>query len=167
MMVKKMLKTEYCIVAGGCFWGVEYLMQSLPGVLSTTVGYTGGHTSHPTYEQVCSHATGHIEAVKIIFDSEKISYESIIKYFFEIHDPTQADGQGPDLGPQYVSCIFYHNDMQKKVAENIITHLTKKGLLVVTTLRDETTFWPAENYHQQYYEKNKKTPYCHVYTKRF
>ena len=161
------MKTEEVILGGGCFWGVEFLMRKLPGVLSTEVGYIGGKTDKPTYEQVCSHTTGYIEAVKIIFDPEKISYEKIIKYFCEIHNPEQSDGQGPDIGSQYISCIFYFDDCQKKSAENIIDQLKNKGFKVSTQLKPVSVFWKAEDYHQQYYEKNKKAPYCHFYTKRF
>lgn len=164
---KEVIKTEEIILGGGCFWGVEHLIRELPGILLTTVGYIGGKADHPTYEQVCSHATGHVEAVKIIFDPERISYEKIIKYFFEIHNPEQSDGQGPDIGSQYLSCIFYYDDEQKKNAENIMRQLKNKGFKVMTKLIPVSVFWKAEDYHQQYYEKNKKAPYCHFYTKRF
>lgn len=161
------VQTDEAIVAGGCFWGVEHLFKQLSGVLLTEVGYIGGATDHPTYEQVCSHTTGHVEAVRIVFDSEKISYEAILKYFFEIHDSTQQNGQGPDIGSQYLSQIFYFDDAQKKVADRVIDELKNKGFSVSTQLKPVEIFWPAEKYHQRYYEKNQQVPYCHRYTKRF
>jgi peptide methionine sulfoxide reductase msrA/msrB len=161
------LRTDEAIVAGGCFWGVEYLFQQLPGVLSTEVGYIGGTTAHPTYEQVCSHTTGHVEALRIVFDTAQLTYKKVIQYFFEIHDPTQANGQGPDHGSQYLSRIYYFNDAQKEMADTVKKELITKGLDVVTEIKPVSTFWPAENYHQQYYEKNKHVPYCHRWTKRF
>lgn len=161
------LKTEEAIVAGGCFWGVDYLFQQLPGVLLTEVGYTDGITQNPTYQQVCSHTTNHVEALRIVFDAEKTTYEKIIQYFFEIHDPTQQDGQGPDVGSQYLSRIFYFNDQQKQIAEKLKNQLIEKGLKIATIIKPVTIFWPAEEYHQHYYEKNNHAPYCHRWTKRF
>lgn len=159
--------TENLVVAGGCFWGVEHLLRQLPGVISTEVGYCGGKTEHPTYEQVCTQSSGHLEAVNVIFDANKITLENVLKYFFEIHDPEQVNGQGPDLGPQYLSAIFYQDETQKKVAENVIEQLTQKGFNVATALKPAGPFWKAEDYHQQYYAKNHKAPYCHFYVKRF
>lgn len=164
---KKTEKTETAIFAGGCFWGVEHLMQQQPGVLSIEVGYIGGHTKNPTYQEVCSKNTGHAEAVKIIFDPAKVSYTTLAKLFFEIHDPTQTDGQGPDLGDQYRSEIFYTTPRQKEIAEELIRKLKNKGYQVVTQVTPATTFWKAENYHQNYYNKTGKTSYCHRYTPRF
>ena len=164
---KAVMQTDEAIVAGGCFWGVEHLFKQLAGVLLTEVGYIGGTTDHPSYEQVCSHATGHVEAVRVVFDSGKISYEAILKYFFEIHDSTQQNGQGPDIGSQYLSQIFYFDDVQKKVADHVITELKKKGFFVSTQLKSVVIFWPAEQYHQSYYEKHQKAPYCHHHVKRF
>jgi len=161
------MKKEIAIFAGGCFWGVEHLMKKEPGVLKTTVGYTGGKEENPTYPEVSAHATDHVEAIEIVFDPEKTSYETLAKLFFEIHDPTQVDGQGPDIGNQYLSVIFYMNDEQKKIAEKLIDILKEKGYDVATVLKKANTFWPAEDYHQDYYKKNGKEPYCHVYTKRF
>jgi peptide methionine sulfoxide reductase msrA/msrB len=159
--------TDRAIFAGGCFWGVEHYLRKAPGVLSTRVGYTGGSKEHPTYEEVCSGHTGHLEAVEVIFDPSKTSYEEVAKLFFEIHDPTQVDGQGPDIGEQYHSAFFYLNDEQKSVAERLIRQLASKGYAVATEVRPAGKFWPAEDYHQQYYEKKGTTPYCHVYKKRF
>jgi peptide methionine sulfoxide reductase msrA/msrB len=155
------------IFAGGCFWGVEYYMQQKKGVISVTSGYIGGHKDNPTYQEVCSHTTGHAEAVEIIFDPKQVSYEELTKLFLEIHDPTQVDRQGPDIGDQYRSEIFYVDEDQKKVAENLISILKSKGYKVVTKVTKATTFWPAEDYHQDYYENKGTLPYCHSYTKRF
>ncbi len=153
--------------AGGCFWGVEYEYQQLKGVKSVRVGYMGGHTANPTYEEVCSGKTGHYETAEVVFNPEEVSYEDVAKYFFEIHDPTQADGQGPDIGEQYHSVLFFKNDEQKKIAEKLIDILKNKGFKVVTKVIKEGKFWEAEAYHQDYYEKTGKQPYCHVFTKRF
>ena len=155
------------IFAGGCFWGVEYWLQKSPGVISVTSGYTGGYVKNPTYQQVCTGNTGHAEAVKIVYDPQKTSYEKLLKLFLEIHDPTQTGGQGPDIGDQYRSEIFYMNDEQKATAENNIQLLKSKGYKVVTAVTKASEFYPAEAYHQDYYFKNGKTPYCHVYKKRF
>ncbi|MBX7258816.1 MAG: bifunctional methionine sulfoxide reductase B/A protein [Candidatus Hydrogenedentes bacterium] len=164
---KESAKTEKAIFAGGCFWGVQYLMQKAPGVISTQVGYTGGHKDNPTYKEVCSGTTGHIEAIEITFDPSKTTYEALAKLFFEIHDPTQANGQGPDIGEQYLSVVFYANDAQKQTAEKLIQILKDKGYKVVTQVLPAKTFWPAEDYHQDYYNKKHGTPYCHAYKKRF
>jgi peptide methionine sulfoxide reductase msrA/msrB len=153
--------------AGGCFWGVEYFMHKIDGVISTEVGYTGGHLDHPSYKDVCTHTTGHAETVRVIFDTRKTDYESVAKMFFEIHDPTQVDGQGPDIGDQYRSEVFYNNNSQREIAEKLISILEQKGLSIATRVDPVTAFWKAEDYHQQYYEKAGETPYCHGYTKRF
>ncbi len=160
-------RLETAIFAGGCFWGVEHLMQKEPGVLSVTSGYIGGHTPYPTYEAVKAHLTGHVEAVSILFDPDKTSYERLAKLFFEIHDPEQADGQGPDIGPQYRSGIFYTTPQQREVAERLINLLKEKGYKVVTSVTPASTFWEAEAYHQDYYERKGSEPYCHVRTRRF
>ena len=126
------LKTDTAFFAGGCFWGVEHLLAKEKGVVNVTAGYIGGKTENPTYEAVCSQRTGHAEAVEVVFDPAKISYESLAKLFFEIHDPTQADGQGPDIGDQYRSEIFYTSPEQKQIAERLIAELRAKGYEVVT-----------------------------------
>lgn len=155
------------IFAGGCFWGVEYFMQKSQGVYTVTSGYIGGHVKNPSYKEVCTGTTGHAEAVKIIFDPRKTSYETLLKLFMEIHDPTQTGGQGPDIGDQYRSVIFYMNDEQKTIAEKNINILKAKGYNVVTDLVKATGFYEAEKYHQDYYFINGKVPYCHGYVKRF
>ena len=160
-------KTDTAIYAGGCFWGVEYYMQKQKGVYSVTSGYTGGHTDHPTYEQVCSNTTGHAEAVEIVFDPAQVTYDQLTRLFMEIHDPTQVDRQGPDIGSQYRSEIFYRTDEQKRVAENLISILKSKGFKVATKVTKASTFWPAEAYHQDYYERKGSLPYFHGYVKRF
>jgi peptide methionine sulfoxide reductase msrA/msrB len=155
------------IFAGGCFWGVDYFMKKAPGVISVTSGYTGGWVKNPTYKEVCAGSTGHAEAVKIVYDPEKTSYEKLLKLFLEIHDPTQSGGQGPDLGDQYRSEIFYFNDDQKQIAEKNLKLLNDKGYKTTTRITKASEFYDAEAYHQDYYFKNGKMPYCHVYTKRF
>lgn len=155
------------IFAGGCFWGVEYFLQKSPGVISVTSGYTGGHIKNPSYKEVCTGTTGHAEAVKIIYDPSKTDYEKLLKLFLEIHDPTQLGGQGPDIGDQYRSEIFYLNEDQRRIAEKNITILKTKGFKVATAVTKGSEFYDAEKYHQDYYFNNGKTPYCHGYTKRF
>jgi peptide methionine sulfoxide reductase msrA/msrB len=165
--VKAEVKTEKAIFAGGCFWGVEYYFQKAKGVISTQVGYIGGHKDNPTYKEVCSGTTGHIEAMEVTFDASQTTYEDLAKLFFEIHDFTQVGHQGPDVGEQYQSEIFYLDDKQKETAEKLIKILTDKGYKVATILRKATTFWKAEDYHQEYYEKNGHEPYCHAWKKIF
>ncbi len=155
------------VFAGGCFWGVEHNFVKAPGVISVTSGYTGGHVANPTYRQVCGGATGHLEAVEILYDKTKVDYETLAKLFFEIHDPTQAGGQGPDYGEQYQSAVFYETDEQRRTAERLIGVLEANGLKVVTVLRQAGKFWPAEDYHQDYYARTGKEPYCHTRVKRF
>jgi peptide methionine sulfoxide reductase msrA/msrB len=158
---------EVAVFASGCFWGTEYYMQKAPGVIRTRVGYTGGHVQNPTYKQVCTGTTGHYEAIEIVFDPEIVSYETLAILFFETHDPTQTNGQGPDIGPQYRSAIFYQSESQKAVAEKLMGVLTQKGYRLATALLPAATFFVAEDYHQNYYENKGGTPYCHKYTKRF
>lgn len=161
------VKTDTAIFAGGCFWGVEHLLAQMPGVLDVESGYTGGATENPTYQQVCSHRTGHAEAVRVVFDPAKVSYEKLTRLFFEIHDPTQEGRQGPDIGDQYRSEIFYNSPEQEAVARKLIGELKTKGYDVTTEVTPAGKFWPAEEYHQDYYRKKGTQPYCHFYTKRF
>jgi peptide methionine sulfoxide reductase msrA/msrB len=158
---------ERAIFAGGCFWGMEYYFKRATGVISTRVGYTGGHKKNPSYREVCSHTTGHAEAIEVTYDPVATTYVEIARLFFEIHDPTQVDRQGPDIGSQYRSEVFYLNDSQKEIAERLILELQAKGYQVATKVTQATEFWPAESYHQDYYTKTGGTPYCHRYTKRF
>ena len=160
-------RTERAIFASGCFWGTEYHLQKVPGVISTTVGYTGGHVENPTYEQVCADKTGHAEAVEVIYDPSKTSYEELARLFFETHDFTQLNQQGPDVGSQYRSGIFYLDDRQKQTAAELIETLKKKGYDVKTELTAAGKFWPAEKYHQDFYKNNGQTPYCHIYREIF
>ncbi len=158
---------EKAVFAGGCFWGVQHFFKKIDGVYTSRVGYTGGTKDNPTYKEVCSIDTGHYEAIEISFNPAVVSYEELAKLFFEIHDPTQKNGQGPDIGEQYMSAVFFHNEKQKQTIEKLISILQDKGHSVVTELIEAGTFWEAEDYHQFYYEKKGSTPYCHIYTKKF
>jgi methionine-S-sulfoxide reductase len=154
--------TQEAIFAAGCFWGVQYYFDQVPGVLKTEVGYTGGHTKNPTYEQVCTHTTGHAEAVHLTFDPEEVSYETLVKHFFRMHDPTQLNRQGPDIGDSYRSAIFYFDDAQKnaieKVRDSLIGQYDKP---IVTLIVPKTEFYVAEDYHQKYTEKTGMGM-CHI-----
>jgi peptide methionine sulfoxide reductase msrA/msrB len=164
---KKAEEYEKAYFAGGCFWGVEYFFQNAKGVISTTVGYMGGHKDNPSYHEVCDGNTGHAEAIEVVYDPAVTSYEEMAKLFFETHDPTQVNRQGPDIGEQYRSAVFYTDEDQKKIAEKLIGILKDKGYKVATELVETGPFWKAEEYHQDYYEKKNGTPYCHAYEKRF
>ena len=160
-------KTGKAIFASGCFWGTQYYLQQAQGVLTTTVGFSGGAKANPTYEEVSSGASGHAEAVQVVFDPEQISYEELAKLFFETHDFTEIDRQGPDIGSQYRSEIFYQDEDQRRTAEKLSAILNGKGFKVATRLSRAGPFWPAEDYHQNYYQKSGSQPYCHVYRKIF
>jgi methionine-S-sulfoxide reductase len=155
---------DEAILAAGCFWGVQFYFDQVPGVIETEVGYIGGHTKQPSYEAVCSHTTGHAEATRIVFDPKKISYEKLLIQFFRMHDPTQINRQGPDVGDQYRSAIFYKDDAQKAVAQGVIDKLNKSGRIkkpIVTSLEPADKFWPAEDYHQKFTERTGRGM-CHV-----
>lgn len=148
---------EKATFAAGCFWHVEEAFRHIKGVLSTTVGYTGGTTKNPTYEDVCTDTTGHAEVVEVTFDPNKVSYEELLTVFWDVHDPTTKNRQGPDIGNQYRSAIFYHTKEQKKQAEQSKKNLEKTGKYkkkIVTEITQATTFYPAEEYHQQYLQKH-------------
>jgi peptide methionine sulfoxide reductase msrA/msrB len=160
-------KYKKAYFAGGCFWGVEYYFQDATGVISTRVGYMGGDKKNPTYSEVSGGKTGHAEAIEVEYDPESTSYEKLARLFFEIHDPTQINRQGPDIGEQYRSAVFYTDDDQKQIAEKLIKLLKDKGYDVVTEVIAAGPFWEADDYHQDYYQKKNGQPYCHSYQKRF
>ncbi len=155
---------QVATLAAGCFWGVEEILRSLPGILETTVGYTGGALLNPTYHDVCEGTTGHAEAIEIVFDASQISYEKILGYFFRLHDPTTLNRQANDTGTQYRSAIFYHDDEQKKIALKIkeeIDRSKKWKKPVVTEIVPAQKFYSAEEYHQDYLQKNPDGYHCH------
>lgn len=160
---------ELCtaIFAGGCFWGVQHEFEKIDGVKRTLVGYTGGEEEFPAYAEVREHKTSHVEAVLVEYDAGKVSYIDLCKVFFEMHDPAQTDGVGPDIGPQYRSCIFYKDESQRKDALAVIDILRGKGDEVNTLLLPVSNFWIGEEYHQKYYEKTGGEPYCHFRIKKF
>lgn len=160
-------KQDTAIFASGCFWGTEYYMKRAEGVLSSEVGYIGGHVKNPSYRQVCTGTTGHAEAVRVLFDPSKTDYETLCRLFFETHDPTQLNRQGPDVGTQYRSAVFVRNDQQREVTETLVRKLIDQGLQVVTEINGADEFYLAEDYHQDYYDVKGGSPYCHSYTKRF
>jgi peptide-methionine (S)-S-oxide reductase len=144
--------------AAGCFWGVEAKLRSIPGVTETTVGYTGGVIENPTYQMVCTNRTGHAEAVQVIFDSQDVTYENLVRAFFEMHNPTTKNRQGFDIGNQYRSAIFYHNPEQREISETIKNELNQKGKFrkpIITEIFPAGDFYKAEEYHQHYYEKHR------------
>lgn len=156
------MKMNKAIFAAGCFWGVQFYFDQVPGVTKTTAGYTGGHTENPTYEQVCSHTTGHAEAVLIEFDASEVSYETLCRQFFRMHDPTQLNRQGPDVGDSYRSAIFYFNQQQRQVAEKARDE-AQAGFdkPIVTAIEPATRFYAAEDYHQKYAERTGHGQ-CHI-----
>jgi peptide-methionine (S)-S-oxide reductase len=158
-----MMADEQATFGAGCFWGVEYVYRRVPGVLDVTSGYSGGTTPNPTYEEVCSHTTGHAEVAQVAFDPDRVSYEQLLEVFWAMHDPTQVDRQGPDIGDQYRSVIFTHSEEQASTAEKSRERAQERfDKPIATKIEPLSTFYPAEEYHQAYYEKNGKTPYCHV-----
>ena len=167
MMESANKKNEKAYLASGCFWGTQYHLNKAFGVTSTFVGYMGGELENPTYPEVKTGLTGHVETVEVNFDPEVISFDKVLELYFETHDFTQVGGQGPDIGTQYRSVIFYTDEKQKETAEKYIAILSKMGHKVATALEPAGKFWVAENYHQHYYDKKEDTPYCHIYKKIF
>ena len=156
------IELQKATFAAGCFWGVQFYFDEVPGVIESKAGYTGGQTANPTYEQVCTDKTGHAEAVELEYDPDLVTYETLLKHFFRLHDPTQANGQGPDIGTQYRSAIFYHNDDQKILAEITIKNLAENfDKPIVTTLESASAFYNAEDYHQKYTQTTGRGM-CHV-----
>ena len=156
------MDAKQALFAAGCFWGVQYYFDQVPGVTDTVAGYTGGHTERPTYEEVCSHETGHAEAVLVTFDPEAVSYETLVKQFFRMHDPTQLNRQGPDIGDNYRSAIFYFDDEQKRTAEAVRDSVQPTfDKPIVTQIVAAGPFYPAEEYHQKYAERTGRGM-CHV-----
>ncbi len=158
------MSKERAILAGGCFWGMEELFRNLDGVMDTTAGYTGGHVPNPNYDMIKSHNTGHAEAIEIIFDSEITSYRKILEFFFQIHDPTQLNRQGNDIGDSYRSAIFYLSDEQKLAAEEVIKEISSSGKWpgeIVTQIVPASEFYEAEGYHQDYLQSYPDGYTCH------
>jgi len=156
--------TEQATFAAGCFWGVQYAFDQVPGVVSTEVGYTGGTTPNPTYEQVCTDRTGHAEAVQVTYDPKQVTYDQLLNMFWSMHDPTQVNRQGPDHGTQYRSVIFYHNAEQAVAARASKDRLQASGKYdrpIATAIEPVGTFWKAEDYHQEYFSKRGINPTCH------
>lgn len=166
-IIAKEKQFEIAYFASGCFWGTEYYFSKYDGVVETSVGYIGGTVVNPTYRQVCTGKTGHAEAVKVIYDASIVSYESLVKLFFETHDQSQLNRQGPDIGEQYRSEVFYETLEEKLIVEKLIDSLLANGYEVATEVTKASTFYPAEKYHQQYYDKTGGSPYCHFYIKKF
>ena len=156
------MKQQKALFAAGCFWGVQYYFDQVPGVTKTTAGYTGGHTTNPTYDEVCSHTTGHAEAVLIEFDPSKVSYQLLVRQFFRMHDPTQLNRQGPDVGDQYRSAIFYFNDLQKTIASKLRDKTQEDTTQpIVTQITMAGSFYEAEAYHQKFAERTG-IGMCHI-----
>jgi methionine-S-sulfoxide reductase len=153
--------------AGGCFWGVEHFLEAMPGVIAVESGYMGGAKDKPSYEEVSSGDSGHAETVRVSFDPQAITYEAVARRFFEIHDPTEVDRQGPDIGTQYRSAVFVSDAAQRGAVDKLIQQLKDNGYAVATTVHDAGQFWLAEDYHQNYYARTHKTPYCHTPVPRF
>jgi peptide methionine sulfoxide reductase msrA/msrB len=161
----KMPAQETAVLAGGCFWGMEEILRQIPGVVKTTVGYSGGKTADPTYEQVCTGRTGHAEAIEVVFDPSRLGYEALLDYFFRMHDPTTLNRQHNDVGTQYRSAIFYTSEAQKQIAESVKGRWDKSGKFkrpITTEIAAATKFYSAEEYHQKYLVKNPGGYTCHV-----
>lgn len=157
------MASETATFGAGCFWGVEWVFMQVPGVTQAVSGYAGGHTVDPTYQQVCSHTTGHAEVVQVTYDPDRVSYEQLLEVFWAMHDPTQVDRQGPDVGDQYRSIVLTQSDDQRRAAEASKAAAQQRfSRPIATQVEDLEVFYPAEGYHQQYYLKNGHQPYCHV-----
>jgi peptide-methionine (S)-S-oxide reductase len=157
------MSEEKATFGAGCFWGVEYVFRRVPGVTDVQSGYSGGITKNPTYEEVCSHSTGHAEVTQVTFDPERVTFDQLLEVFWAMHDPTQVNRQGPDIGDQYRSAIFTHSPEQQAAAE--ASRDRAQGRFprpIATEIHPLSAFYPAEQYHQAYYEKNGHEPYCHV-----
>lgn len=162
--VMNSIKTDTATLGTGCFWCTEAIFQQLKGVLKVESGYSGGHVEHPSYEAVTTGTTGHAEVVQIVFDPEELSFDELLEVFWQTHDPTTLNRQGNDVGPQYRSAIFYHNNMQREKAEQYKKQLDESGAFdnpIVTEISPFTSFYVAENYHQDYYDNNGSAPYCY------
>ena len=155
--------------ASGCFWGVEYWFQKQKGVINADSGYMGGHTTEPTYHEICQKNTGHLETVEVTYDPKVVLFETLTKLFFETHNPEQMNGQGPDIGPQYLSAVFTNDTEEEDTVQILINQLEDKGMNIATMIKDanEHKFYIAEYEHQNYYKLRNSKPYCHAYTKRF
>jgi peptide-methionine (S)-S-oxide reductase len=157
------MSEQQATFGAGCFWGVEYVFRRVPGVLDVRVGYSGGHTQNPTYQEVCSQTTGHAEVAQVSFDPDRVTYEQLLEVFWAMHDPTQVDRQGPDIGDQYRSVVFTHSDEQRTAAEASRERAqARSSQPIATQIEPLDTFYPAEDYHQLYYQKTGHEPYCHV-----
>ena len=154
------------VFAGGCFWGIEHLFSRVPGVVNAESGYIGGHVENPTYEEVCTGRTGHAEGVRVSYDPTRVTYEQLARHFFEFHNPTQLNRQGPDVGTQYRSAVFPENDEEKQIITHLVSLLGERGYKIVTTLEPLSRFYPAEEYHQRYLERHSER-FCHLPVKRF
>lgn len=158
-----MAEFETATLAAGCFWCVEAVFDDLVGVEDVVSGYSGGHTENPTYQEVCSETTGHAEVVQVNFDPSQLSYADLLRVFFTVHDPTQLNRQGNDIGTSYRSAIFYHSDEQREIANQVIGEISEAAIYnapIVTEVTAFDKFWPAENYHQEYFANNPNQPYC-------
>jgi len=157
------MTTQLATLAGGCFWCLEAVFEQLKGVKKVESGYSGGHVPNPSYEAVCTGTTGHAEVTQVTFDPDVISFRDLLGVFFSIHDPTTPDRQGGDVGTQYRSAIFYHDDEQRRVAEDLVRELEAEHVFddpIVTTIEPFKAFYPAEEYHREYYRRNPNQPYC-------
>ena len=159
------MKTAY--FSAGCFWGVEYYFKRLKGVTKTVVGFMGGELENPSYKQVKTGTTGHLETIEVEYDPDIVSYEALVRYFFEIHDFEHVDGQGIDIGTQYLSAIWFNDNTERDTAIKVFGELMQMGYSPVTQIRTVMSFYPAEDYHQDYLDQRGETPECHVWRKVF